>query len=573
MARFSSLAFLTGSLILVALSAKGAEMTPQIDWAPHIDLSSGLTGEELVRSVVNADRKGISSLTNGPELVLERVQQSLLGTHYHFKQVLNGLDVAGGEVIVSLAPDGKTIFRTYNHTYGTAAQKTKMLPAVISEEAAFDAAWTNVKAHGELLEQPSAKLQYYPIDGVLHLAYVAQQGVSAPFGYWEHVVDAQSGKILAITDRRLERVKTSFTSSTVFTGTATDRKAALAAFAGKIANKRFDLTLSTQSVANGTALVFDPDPRTTLNDNTLEDTAPAAAFEPAYFNKALLDITLSGGQYSLTGPWVVIADFESPATAPSKTTDGIWKAKRGSNAFNDGMTYFHIDQSQRYMQSLGFTGVRGIQSGPISTDTDGVDGDDNSHFIPGSNKLAFGHGCVDDNEDADVILHEYGHAIHSSINRNWRGGDTGAMGEGFGDYWGASYSLRTPNGAHFFPENIYSWDGQGASNTCWPGRVLNATGARYVVGTSYQAHTSIPGGFQSDELWSTPLFQALLTLTSMGVPFAEVDKIILEAHFGLGAAMTMPNMARAIVATATRLFPNGSHAAIFTDKFRVHGIL
>jgi zinc metalloprotease ZmpB len=561
------------SISTISLSAQGADVAPQIDWNPLNSKSVALTGEQLARSFLSADKKSKAGSIVASELVLQEVKESLLGTHYSFKQVFNGLDVFGGEVVVSLSPDGKSAFRTYSHTYEAPSQKNKVSPALIGEEAAYDAAWSQLKAHGNLLEKPTAKLQYYPFDGELHLAYVVQQAVSAPFGYWEQVVDAESGKILSIADRRLERVKTSFTSSTVFTGVATDRKAAFSAFTEKTTLKGVGEPTPTVSVARGTAMVFDPDPRTTLNNNALEDTSPASSFEAAYFNKPLLDISLSGGQYSLAGPWVVIADFENPVKAPSKTADGHWNARRGSNAFNDGMTYFHIDQSQRYIQSLGFTGQRGIQFGPIATDTDGVDGDDNSHFLPDSNKMAFGHGCVDDNEDSDVILHEYGHAIEASINRSWRGGDTGAMGEGFGDYWGASYSLRTPNGANFFPEQIYSWDGQGEQTSCWSGRVLNATGARYVAGTSYSAHTPIAGGFQSDELWSTPLFQSLLTLTSMGIPHEDVDKIILEAHFGLGAAMSMPAMAKATVDTAKRMFPAGPHAQIFTEKFQAVGIL
>jgi hypothetical protein len=134
------------------------------------------------------------------------------------------------------------------------------------------------------------------------------------------------------------------------------------------------------------------------------------------------------------------------------------------------MTYFHIDQNQRYIQSLGFTGGAGIQDGRIDADSDGVNGADDSHYVPSTNIVAFGHGCVDDNEDADVILHEYGHAIQHDINPNWSGGDTGAMGEGFGDYWAGSYSYSTTNGPSFHPEWAFTWDGH---NNCWDGRVMN----------------------------------------------------------------------------------------------------
>jgi subtilisin-like proprotein convertase family protein len=196
-------------------------------------------------------------------------------------------------------------------------------------------------------------------------------------------------------------------------------------------------------------------------------------------------------------------------------------------------------------------------------DTNAVNGADNSYFSPGSNQLAFGHGCVDDNEDADVILHEYGHAINHDINENFNGGDTGAMGEGFGDYWGGAYSLSTPNGSIFSMNKIFTWD----SEPCWPGRILNATDLKYDHQKSYRAHEPLQGGLSSDEMWSTPLYQALLTLRELGVDQKEVDTIVLESQFGLGAGIKMRDMANSIVLTARRLYPDGPHADVFKDKF------
>src|SRR5438874_5908088 len=54
-------------------------------------------------------------------------------------------------------------------------------------------------------------------------------------------------------------------------------------------------------------------------------------------------------------------------------------------------------------------------------------------------ELRFGKGGVDDAEDAEVILHEYGHAIHFSQNFDF-GGEGGAISEGFGDYWAVTVS-------------------------------------------------------------------------------------------------------------------------------------
>jgi subtilisin-like proprotein convertase family protein len=223
------------------------------------------------------------------------------------------------------------------------------------------------------------------------------------------------------------------------------------------------------------------------------------------------------------------------------------------------------------MQALGFTGASGIVERSIVADSDGVNGADNSYYSGG--RLAFGHGCVDDSEDADVVLHEYGHAIHYSINSNWGGGDSGAIGEGFGDYWAGSYSYVTQNGDTFHPEWVFSWDGHGSPVQCWNGRVMNQFGAQYDPNATYGAHQSIPGGYQSDELWSTPLFQSLIALMDLGYSRDSVDQIILESHFGLGSGVRMRGLANATIATAGLLQPGNPHADVFIQKFLVHNII
>ena len=180
---------------------------------------------------------------------------------------------------------------------------------------------------------------------------------------------------------------------------------------------------------------------------------------------------------------------------------------------------------------------------------------------------------MDDSEDADVVLHEYGHAIQHDISASWFGGDTGAMGEGFGDYWAGSYSYSTPNGPIFNPNFVFTWDGHGPTNACWPGRIMNAFAAQYVHTTTYGAHSSIPGGFQSDELWSTPLFQSLIALTDQGYTRDSVDQIILESHFGTGSSLKMRDLANITIATAASLQPGENHANVFTEKFLVHNIV
>lgn len=535
----------------------------------------------------NAARYQLPKQLNNLQLV--KVQESLTGKHYHYQQMQAGYPVDKAEVVVSVARNG-TVYQVYNNSWPVPATRaaTKTAPvAKLSREAALDRAWANQKVRHGLTDQPTASLVWLPVDGQLKLSWKIHVAAQMPTGAWLQYLDADSGNLLKSEATTLVRKGE---HQLVLGGEKSaepllDRQSAMREFtrkqtvaaktgAAKVAGSASVAALA--SGVNGSGNVFDPDPRTTLNSDALTDTSSAASFDAAYQTKSLLDLTVSNGVYTLSGPWVNIKNIEAPNTAPSTSSSGVWTAKRGNNAFNDSNTYFHLDQNQRYMQSLGFTGSKGIIARPLDVDTDGLNGDDNSHysFSGSTDYLAFGHGCVDDNEDADVILHEYGHAIQHNINSNWSGGDTGAMGEGFGDYWAGSYSYSTPNGASYHPEWAFSWDGH---SNCWGGRVMNKTTAMYNSSKNYGAHQSVTEGgvtFQSDELWSTPLFQALVELVGQGKPRANVDKIILEAHFGLGANLKMPDMANATVAAATALFPSDpTYANVFKAKFVAQKIL
>ncbi|MBF0370896.1 MAG: S-layer homology domain-containing protein [Magnetococcales bacterium] len=520
----------------------------------------------------NYNRFGIASDLGNIEL--DHIRKSLTGTHVHFRQNIDGIPVQGGEIVVSLRKDGNGILKVFNNIY----PKTKPIPSQknqIDKEAALDEAWNNLSSHGELQDLPVGELVYLPQGDSFRLIYQTQINMQPPHGHWRHRIDAATGDIVEVKNTLIKRIKQAAKKSpekaekakNAIDTPALSRQQATERFLESQEQKKSKQSSVTTDTADGTALVFDPDPRTTLMDAFLEDESDDSDFDGAYYTRTLKDLTVVDGVYTLTGPWVEITHFSTPSFQPSTTTDGNWTATRGDNAFNDAMTYFHLDQNQRYIQSLGFTGDTGIIERAIEVDANGAGGQDNSWYDEG--RLVFGHGCVDDNEDADVILHEYGHAIQDDINPNWDDGvDTGAMGEGFGDYWAGSYSLSTVNGDAFYPEWIFSWDGH---NDCWSGRYMNRLAFQYDASLTYTAHDNIDG-YKSDELWGTPLFQALLDLLDQGETREEVDQIVLESHFGLGSGLTMPDMAEATVAAAQNLYPDGPHAQVFLDSFSRHNI-
>jgi len=549
--------------------------SPKLMVEPAFEAARGLTPESTARDFLQGRATELQLPADLANLELVEVKESLLGFHVRFAQRLNGLPVHGGEVVVSVAKGGGKVLKAYNNTYPVGPDAAFLPTGGLDRDDAYDRVWEHVRAHGELRGLPTAELVYTPEGASFRLNWLVTLDLAAPEGAWQARVDAVSGAVVELTDASHPRKPLDPIAEriAVHSGPLADRQAEFAAIEALEAERAERLERAALNRASGTGVVFDPDPRTTLRNNFLRDGDPAEAFTDAYFIRDLLDIEFDGSRYHLNGPWANILDWDPPTTPPSTTTDGNWDRQRGHNSFNDAMTYFHLDQNQRYMQSLGFVGAMAIQDGSISADTDGFNGADNSAYYPGTNRLTFGHGCVDDNEDADVILHEYMHAIHHDINSSWFGGDTGAIGEGLGDYWGGSYSYGTENGDVFFPDYIFHWDGHGAGNWCWPGRVMNRTNLQYVHSTIYGAHQSIPGGI-SNELWSTPIFQTMRTLVEThGESRESCDTVILESQFGMGSGMKMRDLANSIIATAQALYPDSPHALVYVEKFLVHNII
>ena len=73
---------------------------------------------------------------------------------------------------------------------------------------------------------------------------------------------------------------------------------------------------------------------------------------------------------------------------------------------------------------------------------------DESLYSTADDAILFGDGSVDNAEDADIVVHEYGHAIQHDQNAVWGGGEMPAMGEGFANYLAASFYFDKGNALH-----------------------------------------------------------------------------------------------------------------------------
>jgi len=181
---------------------------------------------------------------------------------------------------------------------------------------------------------------------------------------------------------------------------------------------------------DGHGQVFIPNPVQTMDDHSLKDNNNSANAIPAseYFDVVLQGLDDSG---YLQGPHVDL----SPTSGRVRSGTLDFYYDRSQSGFEQTMVYYHMDEFQRYIQSLGMLNAN---NKPQRVNVNGS-GQDNSWFTPSSGIITYGRGGVDDAEDADIIIHEYGHALHMDLQGNLPNGENGAMGEGYGDFYAALF--------------------------------------------------------------------------------------------------------------------------------------
>jgi hypothetical protein len=310
--------------------------------------------------------------------------------------------------------------------------------------------------------------------------------------------------------------------------------------------------------STGTARVFFPNPVASLGDQTLTDQKDAdyPALQPAYTTVTLTNLDGSG---YLSGDWANIRSNTGPA---AYSPDNTFLYGRDDDRFEQVMAYFWVTEAQKYIQSLGF----GSTLRPINMESQDVRinqwGVDNSYSWDKHDVLRFGKGGVDDAEDAEVIVHEYGHAILDSQSDPFgsfgQSLEAGAIHEGFGDYWAATVAdvvAPTPD-----PACIADWDS--ISYTSDEPHCLRR------VDLDLHYPDDLNGRVHHDgQIWSRALWDIRDKLGHI-----TTDTIILEAQFGFAVDSDMPSAAQVTVDTAERLY--GKRAAKAVRKaFEARGIL
>jgi hypothetical protein len=306
------------------------------------------------------------------------------------------------------------------------------------------------------------------------------------------------------------------------------------------------------------ALVFFPNPVVTSGNLALTDEKDADY--PALNNERVtVLLTNLDGSGNLCGAWACVSNSTKSGAFE---TDGTYLYTRHDERFEQVMAYYWVTQSQLYLQSLGFGAggpYRGINDNPqaVRIDQWGVD----NSFASDSPKdqMVFGKGGVDDAEDAEVILHEYGHQIHFSQSATFFSStEAGAISEGFGDYWAATVSAVIA-GAQPDPACIAEWDS--ISYTAGPVHCLRRLDANLTYPDDLNGRVHHDG-----MIWSQALWQIRGSLGNV-----KADTAILMAQFDW-TGTTMVDLANRTVAAAQSLYGNGAAQKV-TRAFEDRGIL
>lgn len=454
----------------------------------------------------------------GFDLELQTEKSSPGAVHYAFDQTYQGLPVYGHGIKAMVSKQGRIVHLLNN-----------LKSSVAIEDLSFVQSETDIKTY---LDQTYGSTGAALDVEISTCFFVDDQSLVPAFRAAYNYADSRWEEVLSATDGHLFRRRDLGS---------------------------FHHSFLAMDDTTGTGLVFNPDPLTSSGNaygstNDWQDNSDAdnAALNGQRVRVDLKDIEFTGGLFYLRGPYADLQDLEAPNTPIATSADGSFDFTRSQSGFEDVMVYYHIDTFQRYVQSIGFNN---LYNSPLLLDPHGLNGLDNSHFVPsgGSSRLAFGEGCVDDAEDADVIIHEYGHALSFSAAPGTNSGtERLGLDEGIGDYVAASYSKAS---YYTFWKNTFTWDGH---NECWDGRSASDP-------TAYPPNTTNIYVFGA--IWASCLMEA-----HDQIGREASDRVFFQSLYSNFGQMTLRDAAL-VVLDADDVLYGGAHRSVYQDVFCSRGIL
>ncbi|MEP6696694.1 MAG: M4 family metallopeptidase [Pseudonocardiales bacterium] len=303
------------------------------------------------------------------------------------------------------------------------------------------------------------------------------------------------------------------------------------------------------SSAAGT--VFFPNPVQQTGNEGLTDNKDAdyAALQPAYRRVTLTDLDGTG---RLSGRYVTVKSATGKAAAAVGAAFPAYH--RDADQFEQVMAYYWITSAANYVRTLGFgSTLAAVDNRQVQVRINQYGGD-NSFFRDNKVNITFGKGGVDDAEDAEVIVHEYGHATQDSQVPGFGTSlEAGSIGEGFSDYFAVAVTDAIAGVPSRVPEAcVADWD-----STSYTSVVPHCL--RRIDGTKHYPEDVMGEVHADGEIWSSALYAIR---NSVGP--RNADTLIIDAQFGFAPDTTFAAAARTTVATAQRLYGSTTAAAVRT---------
>jgi Zn-dependent metalloprotease len=390
------------------------------------------------------------------QLALNFVKKGNSGETLRFQQFVKDVPVFQSEILVHFNKEGKITY-TSSENLKKNIEAVNTIPSLKGTEA-LQKAHIASKTKGTITLEESKLFVYQTKSGETKLVYRVLTSSHDNPGSWETIVDAQNGNIISVEDIALYHHDKN-----------EDPKPGKKNITKEVTNKK--------AFVSGSGYIFNPDPlsktQSTYGGQYIDnDDATNASLDAARTLVTIPEVDLVGGVYKLKGSYAEIKELETPTTGLFTQATNQFLFNRNEQGFEAVNAYWHIDNSLRYInETLSIVCKPLTNEGILWYDPHGVDGDDNSYYSNG--RLVFGEGCVDDAEDADVILHELGHGVHDWLT-NGNLSQVQGLSEGCGDYWAQSYSRSLNQWPSSAPQYnwMFSWDGH---NECWAGRITNYT--------------------------------------------------------------------------------------------------
>ena len=464
---------------------------------------------------------GLSSNLNDIKIV--KTVESLAGQYVYCQQYVNDIPVFATNFTIYFNKEN-TVTYALNEFRNVAKYRDIQNKPSVNINDALKTANEYLNITGDVIGKPKTELVYVEsMDKGLELAWKININAMKPIGDWQIFISASDGHIIHVED------------------------------------------ISMYMYADGNGKVFQPNPLVSANvsygGNYVHNGGATNTYlESQQFQVTLKDLTYENGLYKLKGPYCVVKDITYPYghTIPEDSTANFYYA-RNQLEFGAVMCYYYVDLAARRILELGYDIPDSLKNFRI--DPHGMNGDPNAQYVSSGNYVHMGSGYASGNsfvpacEDADVILHEYAHAMQYNIGAGSMSTliETQSIKEGSSDYWATSFkrSIYTNNWAAYA-----SWF-----------TMYYLNGRRTDLNWTYPTNMLWGAPHDCGQIWSSALMKIWGDLGR-----DITDQLFLETHKLWGKEPKMRDAATAFMKADLNLY-NGSHLCQIYSRFQEHGLI